>query len=250
MPFLLAFTLFHGRLHFMPFPLGKLTIVDWIQIFSAMGQCLSAVGAFLAARYALQSVREMKKQSNVAKQDYDLTVENFISSKGPRFQVKWSDDHMTLPPDSNHIFPLDSKSVSLLRDNGANYKTAFESMSLWWDNPAELPVPTKYVVLNIYNEQTESSGMAHSVKGIIHIEIKKHRKGHPPHQVFELEFKIERCNPRNTVKIPICVAGMPYYWFKLESFEYKCNHSEKIFTYFSGEQECVYDGQSRSGGMV
>lgn len=227
----------------MSYPLDDLTIVDWAQIFSAIGQCLSAAGALIAARYALQTVKEMQKQSEAERTKFNLEIDEFIASNGPALRIEWQDSNQDSPINSLNIFPLNAKAVSVMQDDKPN-KSAFDSMSLWWNDPAPNSVPTKFVILNIHNTQTKSSGIAHSIRGVISTSVKKRKLGFPPHQDFDLVFEIEKCDPQDTISIPIRVEGMPAYYFSLNRIEYRCNYSERALNFITGERECVFESKS------
>ncbi|MCX7840625.1 MAG: hypothetical protein N2559_14415, partial [Anaerolineae bacterium] len=141
----------------MPPFLGQLSISDWIQVFAALGQCTSGIGAMLAALFAYFTIRQMKVESERKRKD-------FIIQYGPKIHVQWSKENNVAADALWDKFPRTPDQVERLQDEAA--KKVFKVLSGWWEKPSEKACPTKYVVLNIQNIQSEPmSGIARNLQG-------------------------------------------------------------------------------------
>jgi hypothetical protein len=77
--------------------LKQLSTSDWIQMFAAIGQCTSGVGALIAAWFAYITIRQMRQQSEQMRLQAEVERKGFIAQYGPKLYVKWSSENHVIP---------------------------------------------------------------------------------------------------------------------------------------------------------
>jgi hypothetical protein len=208
-------------------PTNQLQTSDWIQIFVAIGQIASGVGALVAAYFAYRSTREMKNQSIVLR-------DQFISQYGPKISVEYILENHLDSTEYTDEFPCSDIEVNGLPDG--DKKDLFLLLCHWWNHPARNACPSKYVVIKIQNTQADMiKGVAREVTAIINVEAKLIRNSFPSHLTFSLEFKVGDIQANQIKRFPIRIEGIPSIMLKLESMNYFMGSSNETLTDFFGQ---------------
>ncbi len=197
----------------------SLSLIEWIQIITALTAVLSGVTAVIATVLSYRTIRQARDQLSLSELD--------IKAKyAPKIKVTW-DSCDQLP---NGI------TISLKDINENNARNALKHLNDWKKEPDQKPVPFRYHCLIIRNEQENSiAGTAIDINLSVGLDVKKKEISFPSSEPYQFIVNYPILHSNSSLVFFVEAEGIPEVTMKLFYVRYLWKERDSVLEDFSGD---------------